>query len=134
MTAASTPRESRQVCDKLLDHAVARLKATRNHPAAACKVCGKTAEPFDVVDFRRAAPPPCTHKDWRPFSVSIYSRLSLQILAAQFGLRYAGMWPFRGTHLLTRGTSESVSRRRLVPAKLAKQARTLLQAWPTSLP
>ncbi len=287
--------------DELLEHAVARLKATRSRPAAACKICGKTAEPFDVVDFQKScerslyptglAVVPvvyrrCTHccfiftdffddftgDQWRahvynagyakvdpdyqgvrprgnarevvsflsgrrprtigldygggsgmtaellrqndcafdsydPYGsssltpayggrynfcsafevfehspdpagslrqileraspgeltiyigtgihdgivtdqtrlswwyvaprnghVSIYSRLSLQILAAQFGLTYAGMWPFRGTHLFTRETSQSISRRRLVRAKLAKHARTLLHAWPRTLP
>lgn len=301
MTTPSTPREYQHVCDELLDHAVGKLKATRNRPAAACKVCGKTAEPFDVVDFQKscdrslyprglAAVPViyrrCTHcrfiftdffdeftgDQWRahvynadyakvdpdyqgvrprgnareivsflsgrrretvgldygggngmtaallrqhgwafdshdPYGsteltpafggrynfcsafevfehspdpvgslrqileraspgeltiyigtgihdgivtdetrlswwyvaprnghVSIYSRLSLQILAEQFGLTYTGTWPFRGTHLLTRGASESVLRRRLIGAKLAKHARTLFHAWPKSLP
>ncbi len=301
MTVVSTRRESLPAGDELLDHAVKKLKATRHRPAAACKICGKTAEPFDVVDFQKscdrslypqglAAVPViyrrCSHcrfiytdffdeftgdqwrthvynadyarvdpdyQDVRPHGnareivsflsgrrqqtvgldygggngmtaallrrngcafdsydpygstsltpefagrynlcsafevfehspdpvgslrqileraspgeltiyigtgihdgivtdetrlswwyaaprnghVSIYSRLSLQLLAAQFGLTYTGIWPFRGTHLLTRGTSASVSRRRLVSAKLAKHARTLLHAWPTTLP
>jgi hypothetical protein len=301
MTAPPTRRDHGHRPDELLDHAVARLKATREHPVAACKVCGKPAEPFDVVDFKKS----CTHSlypqglaaipviyrrctdcrfistdffddftaaQWRahvynadyatvdpeydsvrprgnareiasflagnargavgldygggsgmtaallrengyafdsydPYGsthltpalagrytlcsafevfehspdprgslrqiveraspgeltiyigtgihdgivteqtrlswwyvaprnghVSIYSRRSLQILAAQFGLTYTALWPFRGTHLLTRGESTAAIRRRLVGAKLATRARTLLHAWPKSLP
>ncbi|MFC5499831.1 class I SAM-dependent methyltransferase [Caenimonas terrae] len=66
--------------------------------------------------------------------VSIYSRRSLQILAQQAGLRYVGAWPFRGTHVLTRGIGDGAVRSRLVGAKLVRQARTVLHAWPKTLP
>jgi Methyltransferase domain len=294
-------RVDQQVPEELLDHAIGKLKATRKHPAAACKVCGETAEPFDVVDFQKScdrslypqglavvpviyrrcrnchfiftdffdeftaqqwrahvynaayaqvdpeydrvrprgnareivsflsgrvretvgldygggngmtaallrengcafdsydpygstaltpsfagrynfcsafevfehSPDPAaalrqilekaapgeltiyigtgihdgivtdqTRLSWwyvapRNGHVSIYSRRSLQILADRFGLTYFGMWPFRGTHLLTRATSLQVSRRRLVTGKLTKHVRTLLHTWPKSLP
>lgn len=60
--------------------------------------------------------------------VSIYSRQSLISLGRAFGLTCTTLWPFRGTHLLTRG-SASATAATLWRTKLAGYTRTVFGGW-----
>jgi len=65
--------------------------------------------------------------------VSLYSRKSLQTLAANFGLTYTTVRAKSTTHLLARGISKDNARTLLLRGKLLLKVRSALKMWSGSL-
>ncbi len=65
--------------------------------------------------------------------VSLYSRRSLEILAAEFGLTYTSFQATTGTHLLTRGLTKGEASTVLLRGKALWKCRSTLKMWSGSL-
>lgn len=63
--------------------------------------------------------------------VSLYSRRSLQVLGAAFGLNYVST--NQGTHLLSREMGTAEARFLLSMGRLLRRARTALNLWPANM-
>lgn len=61
--------------------------------------------------------------------ISLFSRKSMQTLAAQFGLRYSTVRAKSGSHFMTRGIGASEARAFLLRGKVLFKLRTALKMW-----
>lgn len=65
--------------------------------------------------------------------ISLFSKMSMHILADKFGLRYLSLPKTSGTHLLTRGFGENEARVLLLRSKVICKIRTAMNLWSGNL-